>query len=406
MHSGRRMKILMTTSTFPFRQGDGQARFILDLAMALSTTATVTVISPHAPGSPTHETIDGVTVRRFRYFIPVSLQRLAYGAGMRHNLDRSWLARAQVPCLMAAQVLAQSWSVVRDRPSVINAHWLIPQGLTAAVVARIFRVPLVVHVHAADVYFLQRLRFGPALARFVVQTSATILADGSHVHDALDALIGGESGARLRPMGVWVRHFQGREGNRSPSDDLPPRFVAFVGRLVEKKGVEYLIRAMVSIREQEPGLELVVVGDGPLEIQLMELSRELGLEPFIHFMGYRGHEDVAFLLRESDVACVPSVIDSKGETDGMPTVVLEAMAAGARVVGSAVDGIPDVLRDTENGWLVEPADPSSLAEGILSALSSGQGDAISAAGVLTAEEHDWPAVAREYQRVLGEAARA
>lgn len=398
-----RLEVLLTTSTFPYRPGDNQARFILDLATAMSETAGVTVLAPDAPGAQKRERVGPVEVRRFSYFLPRSLQRLAYGAGMRHNIDHSWLARIQVPLLLAAQSAVMAWMALWHRPSVINAHWLAPQGLTASLIARIFDIPLVTHVHAADVYFLRRFRFGSRLARFVVASSSSVLADGSHVRDSLDDLLGFPSRAQLRPMGVWISQFHGGPGEDSPPGSPPERFVLFVGRLVEKKGVEYLIRAVRVVRDVDPDLDLVVVGDGPLLGELRQLGVEQGISHAVHFVGNKDHDEVSSLMRRAEIVCVPSIIDSKGETEGMPTVVLEGLAAGARVVGSDVDGIPDVLRQRENGWLVPPADAGALAEGILRALGDDDGDAIASTAAATAEQNDWEAVAGEYLSILGKA---
>jgi glycosyltransferase involved in cell wall biosynthesis len=123
----------------------------------------------------------------------------------------------------------------------------------------------------------------------------------------------------------------------------------------------------------------------------------------VHFLGSQPHEEIWILLRSSAVVCVPSIIDSRGETEGMPTVVLEAMAAGARVVGSEVDGIPDILKDAENGWLAQPADSDDLARALLDALEHPVGDDIADAGEQTALLHEWHRVAEEYALVLDEA---
>ena len=399
------MRILITTSTFPFKTGDGQARFVLDLAKALSSTTKVTVLAPHAPGAAPQARIGDVDVRRFRYFIPSQLERLSYGAGMRHNIEHSWLARIQIPFLVLAQLLATMWLVLTRRVSVVNPHWLVPQGLTAAIVARITGVPLVLHVHAADVYFLRRFRFGRAVARFVVRSCSSVLADGSHVRDSLDELLGFDSGAHLRPMGVWLEVFGAKEPPSPNLVSLPDRFVLFVGRLVEKKGVEYLIRAMALVREEIPDIELVVVGSGPLSDELAELAEHWELSEVVHFLGALEHDGVAALLGMADIACVPSIIDSHGETEGMPTVVLEAMASGARVVGTRVNGIPDVLHDAQNGWLVEPADDQALAAGLIAAANGLDAELIAEEGARTAAQHDWDAVANEYRKLLEEAVR-
>lgn len=240
------------------------------------------------------------------------------------------------------------------------------------------------------------------MARFVVRSSSSVLADGSHVRDSLDELIGFDSGAELRPMGVWLELFQS-VGKSVDVGPLPRHYILFVGRLVEKKGVEYLIKAMPRVRDSVEGMELVIVGDGVLGAQLHALTEALGLERWVHFVGAKTHDEVAALLQRAEVATVPSIIDSRGETEGMPTVVLEAMASGARVVGTRVNGIPDVLEHAENGWLVEPKDEVSLAAGLIAAATDPRGDDVAEAGSNTAARHDWSTVGREYMEVLIEA---
>lgn len=398
-------RVLIMTSTFPPESGDGTPRFILDLAKSLQPWMSVEILTPHSPGSKRADIVEGVDVKRFRYFFPSRAQILTSDSGLAANIRTSWAARLQSPFLIVAQVVALLRSVKRFRPAVVNCHWLVPQGLAAAVARTFVRFPIVLHVHAADAYLLRRIPLGGLIARFVVSRSAAVLADGSHVRSVLDNLLGYQSGASLRPMGVWSSQFEMARHADGEVPDTPDEFVLFVGRLVEKKGVEYLIRAMVSIRHPRPNMELVIIGDGPLRIDLVALADELALSAQVHFLGSQDHRVVAALMHKANVICVPSIVDSRGETEGMPTVVLEAMAAGARVVGSAVDGIPDVLRDVDNGWLVEPADQQSLAAGILAALTHPEGDVIAARGSKTAMRHDWRAVAEEYASVLQEAAR-
>ena len=391
-----RLRVLITTSTFPTREGDGQARFVLDLAEALSEHVDVTVLAPHGPGLPTRERIGRVWVRRFRYFLPTSAQTLAYGAGMRDNLRQNWLARIQMPFFLIAQTLATGWTLFRARADAINSHWLVPQGLTSALVAKITRTPLILQVHAADIYFLARFAWGGKVARFVVSKSSTVFADGSHVRKALDDLLGYPSGAILRPMGVWAEKFNDPTPDKSRSPELPAEYVMFVGRLVEKKGAEFLIRAMPAVREQAPRTEVVMVGAGPLETNLKATCSELGLSEVVHFVGPKPHSEVIRLMRYAEVVCVPSIVDSHGETEGMPTVVLEALATGVPVVGSEVDGIPDILSDRVNGWLAKPKDPDDLSRAILDAVTSGEADSVAGRAQVTALEHDWTSVARQY----------
>jgi glycosyltransferase involved in cell wall biosynthesis len=389
--------LLVTTSTFPVAPDDGSPRFVLDLAEALAEHLAVTVLAPDAPGAQRCETWGPVEIVRFTYFWPRRLQCLAYGGGMRDNLRGSFLARLQVLSFLWRQAAAVRKLVAQRRIDFVNSHWMVPQGLTAALArGRRGRFRHVLHVHAADVYFLARVPLGRAVARFVMARTDASFADGSHVRDALDQLLGRPSDATLQPNGVNTELFRPREGVKVIDSPFPDGHLVFVGRFVEKKGVVYLLRALSRVREREPGVGLVLIGYGPLEDELRQEAATLGLHESVLFVGKKTHQEVVGYLHGCRAAIVPSIIDSHGETEGMPTVVVEAMAAGARVVASAVDGIPDVVCHGENGWLCREKDPEDLAEKILIALSDSSPSHVVQAALSTGEQNDWREVARNY----------
>jgi len=399
-------RVLISSSTFPIRPDDGLPRFVYDLAEALARHCPVTALVPGAPGAPSRERMGGVDVRRFAYFWPRRLERLAYGHGMRDNLRASWWSPLQAPGFLAAQIRATRALVAELGIDVVNSHWMVPQGLSAALAGG--RRPGFRHVltvHAADVYLLRRLPLGGAIARFVMDRSDAAFADGSHVRDSLDELLGRESGALLQPNGVEVEAFQ-RAGGAAPEAPFADGYLLFFGRLAEKKGVTYLLRAMPRVRERHPGLGLVVIGYGALEQALRREARELGLGEWVRFLGRQPHAEIGRWLGAARLAVVPSIVDSRGETEGMPTVVLEAMASGTRVVGSAVDGIPDVIRHGENGWLCRPRDPLDLADKILLALASEAAGDVARRARETAEGYAWPRVAGRYLEVFARVAGA
>lgn len=388
--------LVIATSTLPIHDGDGVPRFVLDLATALSKRYQVTLVAPYSRGSVRAESIGQVSVVRFRYFWPRRLHRLSDGGVVAVNLAASWLARLQVPFLIVAQTLAIRREVKKTGAKVVNAHWLIPQGLSATIACRLTGAKHVAHIHAGDVYFLKRVPLGGAITRFIMHRTEASFADGSHVSSALDELLGANVGTRIRPMGVWADEFRDTDLGRP----IEGPYVVFVGRFVEKKGVTYLLRAMTRVREARPDVSLVLIGTGPLEADLKQQVEALGLGKSVLFTGPLSHEMVIGHLKNTAVACVPSIIDSRGETEGMPTVVIEAMAAGARVVGTDVNGIPDVLRDQGNGWLAQPADPDDLARCLLEALESPRGDAVAHEAWITAQAHDWAHVAAQYASVI------
>ncbi len=220
----------------------------------------------------------------------------------------------------------------------------------------------------------------------------------------MNELLGYDCGAVLQPMGVHNAAFGRPETGSDVATDLakafPAGFALFVGRLVEKKGIIFLIQAMRRVTREFPGFGLVVIGTGPEESRLRSEVERLGLGESIRFVGHQPHAEVVRYLHECRLAVVPSIIDSRGETEGMPTVVVEAMAAGARVVASAVAGIPDVIRHSHNGWLCRQQDPDDLAEKMMSALRSRDAPAVIQAALATASDYDWRQVAQNYADCL------
>ncbi len=398
------MRVLIGASTFPLAPGDGLPRFVFDLADSLADHARVFALAPDAPGAARSERMGRVEVRRYPYFWPRRLQALAYGHGIRENLRASAWARLQPPGLLLAAARATRALVRAEAIELVNSHWIVPQGLASALArGRRARFRHVLSVHAGDVYLLRRLPFGRALARFVLRRTDLCLAVGSHVKESLDALLGYPSRALLQPMGAHVALFRG--GAAAPREPSPfaAGHLLFTGRFSEKKGAATLLRALPRVLERHPGLGLVLIGYGSLEAELRREVERLGIAPAVLFAGRLGHEEIARWLRGCRAAVVPSVVDRFGETEGMPTVVVEAMAAGARVVGSEVDGIPDVLRHGENGWLARPGDPEDLAAKILLALAEPAGSPLLRKSRETADSLDWSRVARRYAEAFARA---
>jgi len=138
--------------------------------------------------------------------------------------------------------------------------------------------------------------------------------------------------------------------------------IGTLGRLVEKKGVDDLLRALALLRDAPWALKLSVAGDGPQREHLQRLAAELGVEQQVEFVGALGHADIAGWLRSLDVFALACKKDSNGDMDGIPVVLMEAMSQRVPVVTTRLSGIPELVIHEQTGLLASPGAPEELAQ--------------------------------------------
>jgi colanic acid/amylovoran biosynthesis glycosyltransferase len=345
------LRILVLATTFPARAGDGTPEFVLTLSGAFAASgAQVTAVVPRVPGGASREVIDGVHVRRFAYF-PRWFEGLDHGAIMANLRAHPWRL-LEVPPLIIAFIVAALRQVRRERPDVVHAHWIVPGGLIARVVLAFTRVPYVVTAHGADAYML---RAGPALRakRAILRRAAATVPVSAAIGTEL-AKLGTVSPAV--PMGVDIARIAGEVGPRKPERGR----VLFVGRLVEKKGVDVLLRAAARV----PAATVVIVGDGPCRRSLETLAADLEITDRVEFLGARPRQGVMDEMARAALVAVPSQVGAGGDQDGVPVVLGEAMAAGVPVIASDLGGVGEYVSDGDNGRVVASGSVDELAEAI------------------------------------------
>ena len=208
----------------------------------------------------------------------------------------------------------------------------------------------------------------------------------------------------VMPMGVDTQRFCATPQPAENSEQT----VLFVGRLAEKKGVEYLIRAFPHVLARHPDARLAVVGDGPCRRELETLSSQLGLSDRVRFAGAQPPAELPRFYGGSRLFVGPSVVTRGGDTESFGLVFVEAMAADCPVVGTTVGGIPDVVIHGRTGLLVEPRSPAALAAAINGLLDSpAEAEKMGALGRRWARrKFDWRRVAQGYANLLAGAAEA
>jgi colanic acid/amylovoran biosynthesis glycosyltransferase len=148
---------------------------------------------------------------------------------------------------------------------------------------------------------------------------------------------------------------------RQPRGDGKIRLLT-VGRLVEKKGVEYGIQAVAKVLKQHPQIEYKIAGDGLLKIDLNRLINDLDVADSVKLLGWQRQEEIVKLMKEADILLAPSVCSKDGDWEGIPVVLMEALAQGLPVLSTQHSGIPELVQDGKSGFLVPERDVDALAE--------------------------------------------
>lgn len=382
------------------------ARFILDLAQHLTAHCRVTVLAPAGPQTSAWETWGDVRVRRFSYFVPAAQQRLAAGEGMVATMRASWFAKLQAPFFVASQ-WAMLPELVRDaQVDLVNPHWILPQGLSAAAWRQRLGLPMVVTAHGADVALLGRMPAGRTIGRYIFARSEGFIADSEFLAQRTEEIVGHPIPHSAIPMGVATTVFAGsnrQELAREQATTTPT--ILFVGKFVLKKGIPVLLDALAGLRADGRSVRLRLIGGGPLEGELRDAVQQRNLTELVEFVGWVKNDELPRYYAAADVVCIPSVQDAHGETEGTPVVLQEALACGALVVASQSSGIADVLRDGVNGWVAEPGNSADLKSKLRSALDAAPSvrQAVREAARHTASESAWPRVAERFYDVFTDA---
>jgi len=353
------MKVCILTTSYPLGKGDISGMFVLEQARHLiKHGALINVVAPHHLGSPLDEDMDGIQVHRFRYFLPEKLQKLCYGSGIPNNIREFPWTKLQLPLLL---LLFTTQAIRYARGcDVIHAHWSIA-GIAGFIAAKILGKPIVLNIHQGT------LRDYTKIERFLLENVDHVVFNSSYTlsHAMKYVKLINFS---IVPPGVDTDKFQRRTLLKEDVDILPigvtgKPILFTLGRLVEWKGHRYLIDAVRMVKEKLK-VHLLIGGEGTLRHDLDNLVRDLDLEREVTFLGHIPGHLMNNYYSLSDIYLQPSIIDKDGTTEGLGVTILEAMACGTPCIGSKVGGIPDIIHDGENGFLVNPAAPEQLAEKI------------------------------------------
>ena len=362
------MKVLVIGSVYPRFQEDAEVPWLRTSISHLKKAGVeIQVLAPSYKGLKSHD-IDGTRVNRFRY-APANWEILTHEEGAPSKMaSKPWLQLLAIPYIINGFIqclcICRKW-----RPDVIHAHWPFPHAYIALGAAKLFRIPLVLNFHGAELLLIRKKKWVKPLLKFAIGQAQAVFANSSFTASKIKAIRDvnvewSPYGTTLEKSGLSPRTSSGDTLQRPVPHAVNGKFkILFVGRHIERKGIRYLIEAAKYLSTDK--FEIRIVGGGDLTEQLKKQAALLdkNSQPAnIIFTGKLSPEDLANEYRTANVFTLPAIVDSKGDTEGLGVVLIEAMELGLPIVASNVGGIPDVVIDGESGILVPEKDPVALAD--------------------------------------------
>ncbi len=356
------MKILLVAHGFPRRSGDVAGAFLLALARGQQSLGhDVLVVAPHDAGLRMEEVVDGVRIRRYRYATD-DAETLAYRGTMADQVMRSWHGRRTLLRFILASRRATTRAIREFHPDVIHVHWWFPGGL--AVWPRLWRgVPYVMTSHGTDLFLIDRVPAAARLAGPIFRGAAEVTVISSPLVARAERL--GVARSRITLVPMPIDEAVATEAERPLRAARMPGTLLFVGRLVERKGAAFAVEALAALVRAGRSVRLVIVGEGPEREALVAQAAGLGVGDRVELTGALSPAQVRARYDEGGIFLMPAVTDWKGEQEGFGMVIVEAMAYGLPIVASRSGGIPDIIRDGENGLLVPERDVPGLAGAVV-----------------------------------------
>ncbi len=394
MKSAVQRRVLVLTSTFPRHEGDTLPSFVLRLCQAMEREGWDSwVVAPHASGLKVIDRVGGINCWRF-WYAPAQLEQLAYGGGMLANVKQAPWRWLLLPPFLLMQLLAAIVLLHKSRATLIHAHWLIPQGLTAALLKRFFwwrDIRVVMTSHGGDLHARMGGVAGLLLRWSVRQADRVAVVSHSMRELAIAAGVAPDR-VVVASMGVDTEKFHPPAARNDARQGI-----VFVGRLAEKKGVKHLINAFSSLRASLPDVRLKIVGDGPLRSAIEGQVDQLGLTAYVDFVGAVSPDRVPSYFQRAAVFVMPSIVAADGDQEGLGLVAAEAMSCGCPVIAHDLPAIRDLVIHEETGLLVMPGDEQALAAAIMRLMKD---DVLRRQLVASAASHvsfySWPEVAHRY----------
>jgi len=283
---------------------------------------------------------------------------LAPGALSPRDRGRVALTAARQQIAPTSVLLLSNYFKAAEPPDVVHAHFgTLGASVQAALSAVRSPSPLVVTFHGFDISRIPK-SYGPDVYQNLFEQGSLFLAVSERWRIRLLELGAPAKATQLHRLGVRLPDCEAEFDGETESDTLR---VCSVARLVEKKGIEDAIRAVVKAHDSGIALRYDIIGDGPLRSQLQSLTTSFCADDYVNFLGAQPRTQAFNLLADSDVFLAPSITAADGDQEGIPVAIMEAMAFGLSILSTYHSGIPELVDDNRTGLLVRERDVDAMS---------------------------------------------
>jgi glycosyltransferase involved in cell wall biosynthesis len=366
------MKVLVFTTTLPsFTPGDATPPFVYELSRRIRKKGCdVSILTPRIPWSKKFETYDGIKIYRYPYFFKDTWEQLNDGAIL-PNLKSKPQLYLQVPFLLFFWLAKMIMLDRTEKFDLIHAHWIIPGGLLSVIAKKWFGMEgkILCTSHGADIFWLKGT-LGTFLKQYVFRSIDHLTVVSSSIQKEVREVYGGSLPMTIIPMGVDENVFSPEKRDPSIRERywILGKFILFVGRLAEKKGINYLIRAMSEVSKKYPDSKCLIVWNGPMEKELKELTDNLNLSEKVIFAGPIENAKLPAYFASADIFVWPSIIAKNGDTEWFGLVFVESLLSGCCTIGTKLPGISEIINNGVNWYQCTHWDSIDLSKTIIRAI--------------------------------------
>ena len=352
------MEVTLLTTSFPAHAGDIKAPFILELAKAIHKSGVnVNVVAPKFSSGLGYEEMNGVKVYRFGYFRLPFFPNLLKATSFAKSFS-SFAGIIQMPLFLFSFILRAREPIMRS--DLVHCQWIFP-----SIVAYFYSFfkPFMITSRGEELGIIQRSKFKTFIIKLILKRCSYMTANNQHQSTELKSFFHDSNKVSFTPNGIDIIKFKKNDSKKSKSlTKLPDNkfVVLFIGWLIKRKGIDYLMPAINKIVKKNKKFFFVIIGDGEMKDFVTKYLERNNLLNNVKLLDKVEPNKMPYFINSSEVFILPSL------AEGRPSVILEAMACGVPVIATNIGGNNELIKDGENGILISPKSVKSISNGLMS----------------------------------------